>query len=154
MVGACAAKETQEVDAAGWDAVLQPMMLSMLMEEGWVSCDKGGKVDAATGFCGAWTLEYARWANTLDVDTGATYAAATGIGGWEGLALVKLVTVASAEFGAVGVSTYALRALGPAFSLPELSSCLTSGDDSRERSEGGKLFVVIEDIGWVACIWV
>jgi hypothetical protein len=84
------------------------MMLSMLMEDG-VSCDKGGKADTATGICGSWTLEYATWAKTLGAATGVVYAVvATGIGGcwkWEILALTKLVAVASAEFGAVGIST-------------------------------------------------
>ena len=109
VVGTSAANAAQGVGVAGWDPVVQPMMLSMLMEEHWVSCDKGGKADAATGICGSWTLEYATWAKTLGTDTDAAYAIATaGIGGcwkWEGLALAKLVTVASAEFGAVGVST-------------------------------------------------
>lgn len=93
MVRAYAAKVTQEVGAVGWGPVVQPMMLSMLMEEGWASCDKGGKVDAAAGFCGAWMLEYARWAKMLGVNIGATYAVvATGIRGcWklEKFALAK-----------------------------------------------------------------
>ena len=112
VVGTCAAKEAQEVGAAGWGPVVQPMMLSMLMEEDCVSCEKGGKADAATGICDSWTLEYATWAKTLGVDTGARcVVVATGIVGcWklEGVASAKLVTVASAEFGAVGVSTYVL----------------------------------------------
>ena len=94
VVGACVAKEAQEVRAAGSGPVVQPMTLSISMEADWVLCDEGGK---AIGICGCWTLECAIWAKTLERGAGAAcVGVVTGIGEcWtlEELAFARVATV-------------------------------------------------------------
>jgi hypothetical protein len=129
-------------------------MLSRLTEVESVSCD-GGK---AIGICGCRTLEDAISRKTSATQAGVKWVGvAAGSGGcWtlEELVFVRVAAVGSGEFGAVGVSIYALSAVGPASSLLELSSHLTSGGDNREKSEEGVKVAGIKDTGWSADIWV